>query len=119
MTDIDPRAAREEARRQGHLLFDPIAEEYLPLDGVDIGRMFGSDGLRIRGKVFAFVGFAGDLMLKLPASRIDALAAEGVAARMVMRGREMREWLRVEQDRPEQWAPLTAEAYAFLDEITP
>jgi hypothetical protein len=28
--------------------------------------MFGSEGLRIRGKVFAFVGFAGGLVVKIP-----------------------------------------------------
>ncbi len=60
------RAARDEARRRAHDLFDPIAERWLQIDGVDIGRMFGSEGLRIRGKIFAFVGFDGDLMLKLP-----------------------------------------------------
>jgi hypothetical protein len=118
MTETD-RAARDEAQRRGHAIFDPIAEPYLALDGVDIGRMFGSEGLRVRGKICALVGYDGYLMLKLPESRADALVADGTAARMVMAGREMREWLKVEQDRPAQWAPLVAEAYAYLDEITP
>ncbi len=43
----------------------------------------------------------------------------GVAKRMVMRGREMREWLTVDRGEHDRWAPLIAEAYAYLDEITP
>lgn len=113
------RAAREEARRRAHALFDPIAAEYLTRDGVDIGRMFGSEGLRIRGKIFAFVGFDGALMLKLPADRTDALVAEAAADRLVMRGSEMREWVTVDQGRGASWRALIDEAYAFVDEITP
>jgi TfoX/Sxy family transcriptional regulator of competence genes len=108
-----------EAVARAHEIFDPIAQSCLEHEDVDIGRMFGSDGLRVRGKVFAFVGFEGGLMLKLPEARIDELVAAGSAERMVMRGREMREWATVDQARADAWAPLTAEAYAFLDEITP
>ena len=86
---------------------------------VDIGRMFGSDGLRVRGKVFAFVSFSGGLALKLPADRVDELDGDGGAARMVMRDRPMREWLTVSADSPDRWPPLVGEAYAFVDSITP
>ena len=109
----------ESERERAHAIFDPIAEEYLARDGVDIGAMFGSEGLRIRGKVFAFVGFAGGLVLKIPAARADELEADGVAKRMEMRGRPAREWVVVPTSTPELWAPLMAEAFAFVDEITP
>ena len=36
-----------------------------------------------------------------------------------MRGRAMREWVFVPTERPELWDPLIAEAFAYLDEITP
>ncbi|WP_345801115.1 hypothetical protein AAIB33_16875 [Microbacterium sp. AZCO] len=106
-------------RERAHAIFDPIAEQYLARDGVDIGAVFGSEGLRIRGKVFAFVGFAGGLVAKIPATRADELEADGTGTRMEMRGRPAREWIVVPTSKPEAWAPLIAEAFAYLDEITP
>ena len=109
----------EAERERAYAIFDPLAQEYLRRDGVDIGAMFGSDGLRIRGKVFAFVGFAGGLVVKVPEARADEIEASGVASRMEMRGRPAREWLVVPTSSAEHWAPLMAEAFAYLDEITP
>jgi hypothetical protein len=106
-------------RERAHAIFDPIAQGYLERDGVDIGPMFGSEGLRIRGKVFAFVGFAGELVIKVPEGRADEVVASGVAERMEIRGRVMREWLVVGLAAAEHWAPLTAEAFAYVDELTP
>ena len=107
------------AKERAHAILDPIAADYLALPDVDIGPMFGSEGLRIRGKVFAFVSFRGDLALKLPADRVDQLDGEAGMGRMVMRERAMREWLTVSADNSERWGPLVAEAYAFVDSITP
>jgi len=107
------------AKDRAHTILDPIAADYLALPDVDIGPMFGSAGLRIRGKVFAFVSVKGDLALKLPAGRVDQLDGEAGIARMVMRERAMREWLTVPADEGERWGPLVAEAYAFVDSITP
>jgi hypothetical protein len=107
------------AKEQAHAILDPIAEQYLGRPGVDIGVMFGSEGLRIRGKVFAFVSFAGALALKLPADRVDQLDGDEGIARMVMRERPMREWLTVPIEAEERWPALVSEAYAFVDSITP
>jgi len=109
----------EQARRRAHEVFDPIAEGYLTREGVDMGRMFSTEGLRVRGKVFACVTSRGELMLKLPAARIDGLVAAGTAERVVMRERAMREWVAVDVAHATDWAPLVGEAFAFLDEITP
>lgn len=108
-----------EAQRRAHEVFDPIADGFLERDGVDIGRMFASEGLRVRGKIFALVSFDGDLMLKLPEPRTAQLVETGTAERVVMRERPMREWVTVSQQRFDDWAPLIEEAYVFLDEITP
>lgn len=104
---------------RAHEIFDPIAARYLELPGVDIGRMFATEGLRIRGKIFALVSFTGDLMLKLPAARTTELVDADDAERVEMAGRSMREWVFVPVGRPELWDPLIGEAYAYLDEITP
>lgn len=100
-------------------LFDPIADVYLSRGDVDMGPMFGSEGLRIRGKVFAFVGHRGDLIAKLPEERVTELQASGQAERMVMRERAMREWAIVGVERGELWRPIVDEAFAFVDAITP
>ncbi|MFT4211723.1 MAG: hypothetical protein QM626_07595 [Microbacterium sp.] len=113
----DPQ--RDAARRRGWELFEPVAAPYLARAGVDIGRMFGSEGLRVRGKVFAFLGFDGDLVVKVPAGRSEELCATTPATRMLMRGREMREWLVLRQEDAGFWPDAVAEAYAYLDRITP
>ncbi|BDV29451.1 hypothetical protein Microterr_01110 [Microbacterium terricola] len=107
------------SRLLAHEIFDPVAAEYLPREGVDIGPMFGSEGLRIRGKVFAFVGYRGALVVKVPAARADELVAAGEVERMVIRDRTLREWIVVGPDRAVAWPPLTAEAFAYVDAITP
>lgn len=105
---------------RAHEIFDPIAERYLERPDVDIGPMFGSQGLRVRGKVFAFVGHLGGLVVKIPETRVTELDEQGVAARMVMRERAMREWATVPVDAgPRRWDDLIGEAFAYLDEITP
>ena len=109
----------EAAQARAHEIFDPIATAYLAWDGVDIGPMFGSEGLRVRGKVFAFVGSRGRLVVKVPEDRADEIVAAGLADRMEMRGRAMREWLVVEPAEAEHWQALTAEAFAYVDRITP
>jgi len=107
------------AQARAHEIFDPIAAEYTELPDVAIGRMFGSEGLGVRGKIFAFIGFEGGLMLKLSEERTVELVEAGDVDRMVMRGRPMREWVTVGAHREDSWRPLIAEAYAFVDGITP
>jgi TfoX/Sxy family transcriptional regulator of competence genes len=109
-----------EILERAHALFDPVAARYLERPDVDIGAMFGSQGLRVRGKVFAFVGHLGGLVVKLPEARVTELAEQGAAERMVMRERPMREWTTVDVEAGAQrWDDLIGEAFAYLDEITP
>jgi hypothetical protein len=105
---------------QAHALFDPIAARLLEREDVDMGPMFGSEGLRVRGKIFAFVGHLGGLVVKLPESRVTELAQQGVAARLMVRERTMREWATIDVDAGAQgWDELIGEAFAYLDRITP
>lgn len=106
-------------REDPQAVFDDIVAEYMVLPAVDIGPMFGSEGLRVRGKVFAFLGHRSGLIAKLPESRVTALERTGRAERMTMRGRAMREWVVVDRDAVDLWPGVVAEAYAFVDEITP
>ena len=101
-------------------MLERLAEPYLARDGVTWGRMFSSTGLGVRGKIFAVVNHAGNLMVKVPEARVDELEAAGTAQRMVMRGREMREWVEMSPDHGDDgWSALLAEAYGYVDSITP
>ena len=83
--------------------------------------MFGTIGLRVRGKIFAVaLHDGGGLMSKIPETRADERIAAGEVTRMVMASREMREWVVAPLDAPDAvWRSLLEEAYAYLDEITP
>nr|WP_261742738.1 TfoX/Sxy family protein [Microbacterium testaceum] len=108
-----------DAMARGREVFDPIAARACALPGVDIGRMFGAEGLRIRGKVFAFVVHNGSLVVKLHERRVGELIGEGVGAPMVMRGRPMREWAEIPPDAvADRWMQLIDEARVFVDSIT-
>lgn len=110
---------RREKFPESYAIFDPLAAEYTGRDGVALGRMFGSEGLSVRGKVFAFVGYSGSLFAKLSEERVGELIEAGDAEPAVMRERPMREWVTARSDRPETWPSIVAEAYAFVDSITP
>ncbi|KJL45519.1 hypothetical protein RS82_00173 [Microbacterium trichothecenolyticum] len=115
----DKGAARREKFPESYAIFDPIVAEWTARPDVSLGAMFGSEGLNVRGKVFAFVTFEGALMVKLPESRVGELAEAGAAEPAVMRGRPMREWATVGTDAADRWPALVAEAFAHVDEITP
>lgn len=103
-------------RDEGFELLGELAPELLAEPDVAFGRMFGSEGLSVRGKFFAFVSSHGDLVVKLDAEHIEASGLDN----MVMRGRPMREWAVVPAaDGVERWREAAREAYEFVDSITP
>ncbi|AYF99539.1 hypothetical protein D7I47_09905 [Protaetiibacter intestinalis] len=115
MTDAERRAADASRARLGALTAPLLARP-----GVSWGRMFSTEGLGIRGKIFAVVVHDGGLMVKVPEPRADELVADGAVVRMVMRGRELREWVvSAPAASDAEWLALVEEAYVYLDEITP
>ena len=60
--------------------------------------MFGGLASLIGGNMAVAAGSAGGLMVRVDPARTDQLIADGRAARMVMRGREMDGWLLVSAD---------------------
>ena len=61
-------------------------------------RMFGGLAFLIGGNMAVAASGQGGLMVRVDPARSDELVAGGVARPMVMRGREMAGWLRVEAD---------------------
>ena len=84
------------------------------LPGVTLGKALHQPGLMADGRLFAFLN-RGDLVLKLPATRIDALI-ESHAARRFERGqgRPMREWVVLPAASRAEWPDFVREAYRFV-----
>ena len=81
---------------------------------VEAGTGFGKQpGLRVGGKIFAML-VAGELVVKLPADRIDALRDAGGARSFEIGARQMREWVAIEPGGRHDWGALAREALAFV-----
>ncbi|TDC42198.1 MmcQ/YjbR family DNA-binding protein [Actinomadura sp. KC345] len=83
---------------------------------------FRSPGLRVGGKVFAFLGFDGELIVKLPSDRANAFVDAGTAEKVVMGERTMREWIAFPalDDRAAtltQWREVAREAHRYVDAL--
>ena len=84
-----------------------------PAAAVGARRAFGAGALKVGGKIFAMPA-QGTLVLKLPASRVDALVAEGLGHRFDPgHGRLMKEWIALEGDE-RRWLALAREALSFV-----
>ncbi|HVH16604.1 MAG TPA: hypothetical protein VNA15_12935 [Candidatus Angelobacter sp.] len=87
-----------------------------PSDGEGTRRKFGSNGLRINGKVFAMLSAEKRLIVKLPRERVDALVDAGDGERFDPRrnGRVMREWIVMKTSSITDWLKLAREALDFV-----
>lgn len=76
--------------------------------------MFGSSGLKVGGKVFAML-VKGNLVVKLPKERVDALVASGKGEHFDPgHGRLMKEWVTVGSGAEAAWVALAREAKGFV-----
>jgi len=66
--------------------------------GVTEQKMFGGLGFMIGGNMAVAASGQGGLMVRVDPDQSDRLTASGNAAPMVMRGRPMKGWLRVDSD---------------------
>ena len=103
-------------------LLDDIARGFDQDPDVAVGTMFRSPGLRVGGKIFAFLGTLGKLIVKLPRDRAAQLVNEGTAERVVMGTRTMREWVEVPAGEDHAstvslWAALADEAHQHVDAL--
>src|SRR5207253_1608122 len=97
--------------------FERIAARFLDEPNVSEGTGFGSTpGLRVGNKIFAMLSREGELVVKLPRTRVDELVSSGVGARFDPRrdGRQMKEWVTVSVSHGRDWQRLTGEALRFV-----
>lgn len=107
--------ASADERREAARHWELLAAHHLTDPAVDQGTGFGSSpGLTVGGRIFAMV-IRGELVVKLPAPRVDELIGAGVGSRLETGGgRAMREWVSVPADRNADWQSLTDEARSFV-----
>ena len=75
------------------------------------GKGFGSNGLKVKRKLFAFLSSKDKLVVKLTRERVEALAAAGKGERYDPgHGRLMKEWLAVDVAQKAGWLRLAREA---------
>lgn len=96
-------------------LFDNVAERLLEKDpNVEQGRMMNAVGLKTGGKFFAMV-VKGELVVKLPRGRVDALVASGEGRRFDPgHGRLMKEWATLRPANRRACSAFISEARSFV-----
>ena len=108
-------------RSQGQRALDALAVDFLHLPDVDRSSMFGSNGLRTYGKIFAFVGATGELIVKVPSDRASELVADGGATRVRIGRNPAREWIGVpaqaDGEGTDLWRDLLDEAHRYVSEL--
>jgi len=97
-------------------MFQGIADGLLRERSITQAKMFGAQGLRSGGKVFAFL-WKQRLVVKLPQDRVEQLVREENAVRFDPgHGRVSKEWVSVAADAKTNWTRLVHEARGFVDQ---
>ena len=118
----DDGANGRQLRAAAQAILDRLSGDYIDRPGVERDRMFGSDGLKVNGKFFAFIGREGRLILKLPASQAADLVATGKAEPVTIGGRKTREWVGLPMPGapgdPAEWKRALADAHSYVAAVT-
>jgi hypothetical protein len=94
--------------------YQAVTARYADESGLSPSKGFGSNALKVNGKIFASLT-RGRLLLKLPEKRVDALVASNKAARFSTGvGRVKKEWLTVAPSTKREWLALAKEARAYV-----
>lgn len=105
---------KREAQPGADARFAPLVAALERDPGVTQSRMFGSPGLKVRGKVFAML-VQGRLVVKLPRERVDELVASGKGEYFDPgHGRLMKEWVACAPATGARWLELAREALTFV-----
>src|SRR5436309_8990429 len=107
-------------RRDSEAEFQRVAaalskDKRLDPAGTARAKGFGSKGLKVARKLFAFES-KGRLVVKLPEQRVEELVSSGKGRRYEPApGRVMKEWLAVGRGANSDWLRLAREALEFAD----
>jgi TfoX/Sxy family transcriptional regulator of competence genes len=79
-------------------LADRVRELLAPLGNVDEKRMFGGLAFLVNGNMAVAVSGRGGLMVRVPPDATEKLLGRAHVFSMVMSGRDVRGWIRVDAD---------------------
>ena len=98
-------------------LFRELAEPLLATGEVEEGTIMGFPCLRTSSGEFLAMAEhrSGDLIVKIPAGRVQELIGEGTGLPFAPAGRRFREWVHVPSRDAELWQGLLDEGRAFVD----
>jgi hypothetical protein len=95
-------------------LYQAVAARHAGKVEASPSKGFGSNALKVNGKIFASLT-KGRLLLKLPEARVDALVKSKKAVRFSTGvGRVKKEWLTVAPSTKREWLALAEEARAYV-----
>ncbi|MDA0352499.1 MAG: hypothetical protein O3A10_09865 [Chloroflexi bacterium] len=98
----------------GEELFWELAAPHLASAEADEGTMMGSRCLRVGGQFTGMIHVkTGELILKLPRTRVDELVASGRTEAFAPNGRVFKEWTLVPRGDRRSWKKLIDEAVQF------
>jgi len=100
--------------KSGEELFWELAAPHLASPGIAESTMMGSRCLRVGGEFTGMIDVrTGELILKLPRERVDALVASGKTEPFAPNSRVFKEWTLVPHGDRRAWKRLIDEAVAF------
>jgi hypothetical protein len=95
--------------------FWDIAEHHLA-SGAERSTMMGYPCLRVDGEFFASLEpSTGNMIVKLPADRVDTLVESEIGLDFAPNGRRFREWCAIPQLSFGEWESLLGEARRFAE----
>jgi hypothetical protein len=95
-------------------LYARLAERYAGKPAAGDPKGFGSNALKVNGKIFASLT-RGRLLLKLPEARVDSLIKSKKGVRFSTGvGRVKKEWVTVGPTTEKEWLAFAEEARTFV-----
>ena len=102
-------------KKQTEFFWD-VAMPFLASGEAEKGTMMGFPCLRVKGEFFASAHRqTGDLIVKLPVTRVDQMIKEGTGMAFAPNGRRFKEWVAITNRDADQWLSLMREAKSFVE----
>lgn len=108
-------------RNAEHEIFWQVADEFIATGRVEEGTMMGHHCLRSTnggGFVATVERSSGDLVVKLPRSRVDELIESEDGREFTPAGKVFREWVAVSAQETDRWPSLIEESINFVSADT-
>ena len=105
-------------RKPEHADFWKVGDDFIAEGRVEEGTIMGHHCLRASaggGFVATVERSSGDLVVKLPATRVEELIDQGEGRPFAPAGKVFREWVAITSDDPDHWAELIEESIDFVE----